>query len=182
LSAVGLLVQNYVNWERPGLSAPVRQKLQAFLANGGGLALIHFANGAFHPSLPKTNPEDAWPEYYQKICRRVWDHKPGTSGHDAFGKFQVEITRVPHPITEGLSGFETTDELYFRQQGDLPITPLAVARSKVTNQDEPMAFAYDYGKGRVFQTVLGHAAESITNPGAAKLIQRGCLWAAGVLR
>jgi type 1 glutamine amidotransferase len=171
-----LLVLNYVNWERPGLSEAARENFLTYLRRGGGLAIVHFANGAFHPSLPGTQAADAWPEFYSKICRRVWDHKGG-SGHDAFGPLRVEITEVKHPITAGLQSFETVDELYFKQAGDLAIEPLAVALSKITKQREPMAWAYEYEKARVFQTVLGHAAESVRKAGA--LIRRGCVWAAG---
>jgi len=128
--------------------------------------------------LPKTGPEDAWPEFYTRICRRVWEHRPpNASGHDAFGPFQVEIANVKNPITDGLPPFDTVDELYFHQAGDLPIEPLAHAVSKETKQREPMAWAYNYEKARVFQTVLGHSDESIRR--AAALIRRGCVWAAG---
>jgi hypothetical protein len=48
----------------------------------------------------------------------------------------------------------------------------------VSGKDEPMAFAYDYGKGRVFQDLLGHAPQSIRSPGPAELLRRGCVWAA----
>ncbi|HEY2893526.1 MAG TPA: LamG-like jellyroll fold domain-containing protein, partial [Pirellulales bacterium] len=83
------------------------------------------------------------------------------------------------PITAGLNSFETIDELYCNQQGELPIEVLASAHSKVSGKEEPMAFVYPYGKGRVFQTVLGHAAESIRTPGESTLIRRGAVWAAG---
>ena len=87
--------------------------------------------------------------------------------------------RLQHPITAGLNSFETIDELYCNQQGDLPIEVLATAHSTVTGKDEPMVFVYSYGKGRVFQTVLGHAAESIRLPGESSLIRRAAAWAAG---
>jgi type 1 glutamine amidotransferase len=90
----------------------------------------------------------------------------------------VHVT-AEHPITAGLNSFDTIDELYCNQQGALPITLLAAARSTVTGKDEPMAFVYAYGRGRVFQTVLGHAAESIRVPGTATLVLRGAAWAAG---
>ncbi|MBI2928976.1 MAG: ThuA domain-containing protein [Verrucomicrobia bacterium] len=173
-----LLVLNYANWERPGLSAAGRENFLKYLNNGGGLALVHFANGAWHPSLPNTRPEDAWPEFYTKICRRVWEHRPpNASGHDAFGPFHVEVTAVKHPITAGLAAFDTVDELYFRQAGDEPIEPLVAARSKVAGKDQPLAWTYSYAKARVFQTVLGHADVSVRK--AAALIRRGCVWAAG---
>lgn len=176
LAGFDVVLLNYCNWQRGGLSPAAQENFQKYLADGGGLALIHFANGAFHSSLPETPPSD-WPEY-RNICRRVWDHAAGRSSHDAYGRFTVEIT-ADHPITQGMNSFETIDELYCNQAGDLPIEVLATARSTVTGRDEPMAFVYPYGKGRIFQTVLGHAAESIRVPSAAALIRRGTVWAAG---
>jgi type 1 glutamine amidotransferase len=170
-----LLVMNYNNWDTPGLSEAAKANFVNYLKKGGGLAVIHFANGAFTDTLP--NKESDWPEYRTKIVRRIWDHRPGKSGHDPFGPFQVEITAGKHPITQGLKSFPTMDELYFLQAGELPIEPLATAHSKVTNQEEPMAWAYNYEAGRVFQTVLGHADQSIRM--AAALIRRGSVWAAG---
>lgn len=171
-----LLVLNYCNWEKPGLSDTAKAGFVKYLKQGGGLIIIHFANGAFHFSLPKAGDSD-WPEY-RKICRRVWDHTPNKSGHDPYGKFVVDIAKADHPITKGMEPFETVDELYFRQQGDEPIEVLLTAKSKVTGRDEPMAFVYEYGKGRVMQTVLGHAAESLRTPGVAELIRRSATWVA----
>src|SRR5262249_6986456 len=176
LLAYDLIVQNYVNWERPAISEAARKNLLRYLEAGRGLAVIHFANGAFHQSLPNTKDAD-WPEY-RKIVRRVWDHGKGLSGHDKYGPFKVEIAGK-HPITEGMQPFDTIDELYYRQQGTEPAEVLVTAKSKDTGKDEPLAWAYEYGKARVFQTVLGHAAESIRGDGPATLIRRGCTWAAG---
>ncbi|HEX3149922.1 MAG TPA: ThuA domain-containing protein, partial [Gemmataceae bacterium] len=171
-----LIVQNYVNWERPAITEAARKNLVKYLEAGHGLAVIHFANGAFHPSLPNAKDAD-WPEYRQ-IVRRVWDHGKGLSGHDKFGPFKVEIAGK-HPITEGMQAFDTVDELYYRQQGDQSAEVLVTAKSKDTGKNEPLAWAYQYGKARVFQTVLGHAAESIRADGPATLIRRGAAWAAG---
>jgi len=175
LAGYDVIVQNYCNWQRPGLSDAAKAGFVNFLEQGGGLVLIHFANGAFHASLPDTPPSD-WPEY-RNICRRVWDHAPGKSGHDAYGTFKVHVVK-DHPITAGLNSFETIDELYCNQQGDAPIEVLATGRSTVTGGDEPLAFIYPYRGGRIFQTVLGHAAESIRTPGTAALIRRGAVWTA----
>ncbi len=172
LDAVDLLVLNYCNWDKPGLSDDAKAGLLKYLARGGGLSVIHFANGAWNPTLPAK--ESDWPDYRERIVRRVWMH-PG-SGHDPFGPFTVTPTAATHEITAGLAPFETRDELYFKQAGALPIEPLATATSTVTKQSEPMAWAYDVEKARVFQTVLGHAAESIRK--SAPLIRRGSAWAA----
>ncbi len=177
LLAYDLIVQNYVNWQRPGLSEKAKANLLRYLRAGRGLAVIHFANGAFHYSLPAAKESD-WPEY-RKVVRRVWDHSPGKSGHDRYGRFTVEIAPQKHPITEGMKSFDTIDELYYRQAGDLALAPLVTAKSKDTGKDEPLAWAYSYDKARIFQTVLGHSADSIRGPGAALLIRRGCIWAAG---
>ena len=174
LASYHLVLMNYCNWERPGLSEAARTNFAKYVADGGGLAILHFANGAWGPGAHPPKPEANWDEYAGKLCRRIWID--GKSGHDAFGPFRVEITSAKHEITQGVQPFDTVDELYFNQQGELPVEPLAVARSKVTKKDEPMAFAYDYGKGRVFQTLLGHAPQSIRLAG--ELTRRGCAWAA----
>jgi type 1 glutamine amidotransferase/glucose/arabinose dehydrogenase len=172
LGAVDLLVLNYCNWEKPGLSDRAKANVLEFLGRGGGLSVIHFANGAWNRTLPAKESE--WEEYRAKIVRRAWMHPD--SAHDPFGAFAVAITAVKHEITAGLAPFETRDELYFNQVGTLAIEALATAKSKGSGKDEPMAWAYEVEKARVFQTVLGHAAESIR--GAAPLIRRGSTWAA----
>ena len=173
-----MLVLNYCNWMKPGLSEAAKENFVKYLKEGGGLTIVHFTNGAFHFSLPEAGDSD-WPEWRTNICRRVWDHTPGKSGHDKYGPFIVEIAKPEHPIVAGMEPFETTDELYFRQQGDQPIEVLATARSEITGEHAPMAFIYEYGKGRVFQTVLGHSADSLRVEGTAELVCRGSLWAAG---
>ena len=166
-----LLVLNYCNWDKAGLSDAAKTGFLKHLERGGGLSVIHFANGAWNPTIPAKDSD--WPDYRAKIVRRVWMHPE--SGHDPFGGFTVNVPGK-HEITSGLVPFETKDELYFKQAGSSPIEPLATASSKVTKQDEPMAWAYDVEKGRVFQTVLGHSAESVRKAGA--LIRRGSTWAA----
>ena len=172
LEGVDLLVLNYCNWDKPGLSDAAKAGFLKHLERGGGLSVIHFANGAWNPTIPAK--ESDWPDYRAKIVRRVWMHPD--SAHDPFGPFSVTVTGAPHEITAGLAPFETKDELYFKQAGALPLTPLATAKSKVSGQDEPMAWAYEVEKALVFQTVLGHSAESIRKSGA--LIRRGSTWAA----
>jgi hypothetical protein len=140
--------------------------------------LVHFGASAFHPSLPGAKDADVWPEFTERIARRVWEHRPPSpSGHDPFGAFHVDIPASGHPVTAGLAGFDTRDELYFHQAGTGPIEPLATAWSKITRTNEPLAWVYPHGKARVFQTVLGHGPASIEL--ASALIRRGCTWAAG---
>lgn len=165
LSPYEVILQNYCNWDRPPISSSARSRLLTFVRAGTGLVVVHFANGAFLD----------WPEY-RKLARRVWVE--GKSGHDPYGTFGVRVLRE-HPVTWGVPNFETTDELYFNQEGDERVTALVSAVSKVTGKEETLAFVYEEGKGRVFQTLLGHAAESIRAPGHAELLRRSVAWVAG---
>lgn len=176
LTDYNVLVMNYCNWNDPGpLHDSAKNRTIRYLKNGGGMLIIHFANGAFHYSLPGAAAAD-WPEY-RNICRRVWDHQ-SNSTHEEYGKFKVKVSETQHPITKGLKDFDTIDELYYNQKGDEPVIPLLTAYSKTTGKEEPLAWAYEYGKGRVFQTLLGHNAASFQAAGFNMLLKRAAEWAA----
>jgi type 1 glutamine amidotransferase len=174
LKKYDFLVLNYCNWEKPeGLSERSKEAFVKYLKKGGGLIIIHFANGAWHYSLPGAEASD-WPEF-RKICRRVWDHQ-GSSTHDAYDTFWVHKTAIPHFITKGIDSFKTVDELYYNQSGEDPIEPLIVAHSRNTDKNEPLAWVYNYGKGRIFQTLLGHNAASFEAPEQKEMLRRAALW------
>ena len=180
LQNYNVILQNYVNWHDPrALSDASKKAFTNFLSNGGGLVLVHFANGAFHFSLPEAGGSD-WPEY-RRMVRRVWNHQPAgampASSHDSFAPFTVEMG-ASSPLTAGLKGFGVSDELYFNQQGDEPIEALITARSKITKRDEPLAWVYPYGNGRVFQTLLGHSARTYDVFEAREMLRRAVAWTA----
>lgn len=160
---------HFQNWEVPGPGAAARANLQRYVAQGGGLVSVHFACGAWHGE---------WPEF-AGLLGRVWR---GTNGsqHDRRGPFTVRIVDRDHPVTRGLSDFETDDELYTCLVGDAPIHLLAEARSTVDQQLHPQAFVREFGRGRVFLTTLGHDVEAYTNhPAVGQLLRQGTAWAAG---
>ena len=168
------LILNYANWEDPkGLSEASKNSFVNYLNQGGGLMVLHFANGAFHFSLPKASESD-WAEY-RKIVSRVWDHN-ADSGHDSYGEFMVKISNSEHAITSGIEDFSTFDELYFNQKGDQAIVPLFSAKSKITGKEESLGWVYHYGKGRVFQTLLGHDAKSFTAPAFQQILSNAINW------
>jgi uncharacterized protein len=156
------------NYDPTQRAEQVYDNLTRFVREGGGLVLYHFALGAF----------EEWDEFVQ-LAGRTWDKTK--RAHDPHGSFTVNIVDPEHPVTRGLSDFETVDELYTCFGGETPIHLLATARSKVDGEDYPMAFVLEFGKGRVFHTPLGHDVRAVTMPGPAELIRRGCLWAAGRL-
>lgn len=145
--------------------AEAQKNLAQFVAAGKGLVVLHFSCGAF----------STWSEY-SDLAGRIWDRK---NTHDRRGPFQVKIVDREHPITRGMDDFQADDELYVCLTGDKKMDVLATARSKVTGKEYPMALVMSFGKGRVFNTPLGHDGKAVAMPGVAKLLQRGVLWAAG---
>lgn len=169
LTNYAAVLLHFQTWEVPGPGAAARENLRRYVANGGGLMSVHFACGAWHGE---------WPEF-QNVVGRVWHGSgPGKPQHDARGPFAVRIVDKSHPVTRGLSDFETDDELYTCLTGDAPIHVLADATSKVDKQDHPMAFVREYGKGRVFLTTLGHDVKAFTNSCVPQLIRQGGAWTA----
>jgi len=158
-----VIVLHFRNYKPLHFEKEVKEHLAELVREGKGLVIIHWACGLFLD----------WPEY-GKIAGMVWDRK---NYHDPYGKFKVRIIDREHPITKGMRDFETTDELYTCLEQKVPVHMLAVARSKKTGRDHPMAFVHQYGKGRVFHTPLGHSLEAITNPGTSELLRRGTCWA-----
>jgi type 1 glutamine amidotransferase len=128
--------------------------------------LIHFANGAWRD----------WPEYHGKLARRVW--VDGKASHDALGSFTAHIAKPDNLLVQGLKDFQIVDELYCSQVGELPVDPLITATSKVTGKEEPLVFTYTEGKGRVFQSLMGHGAESIRAPSHSEFLRRAVAWCA----
>ena len=45
-----------------------------------------------------------------------------------------------------------------------------------------MALTLQYGRGRVFNTTLGHDLKALQAQGTAELIRRGTAWAVGILK
>ena len=160
-----VIVLHFMDWEVPDPGPKARATLKDAVQNGTGLVLVHFACGAFQE----------WPEFV-KLAGRVWD--PKLRGHDPHGKFTVEIKDDQHPTMKAMKEFETVDELYTCLTGEVPIKVLATARSKVDNKDYPIAFVLNYGKGRVFHSVLGHDVQALDNPDVGRLFRNACAWSA----
>ena len=168
------LVQNYVNWQDPrGISPQARGAFLGFVRGGGGVIFVHFANGAFHSSLPGAESFD-WPEYREMVLR-IWHHGQN-SRHDNFGRFAVDIADADHPLTKGLARFELDDELYHSQFGDAPLKPLITAISQQTKQPAPLAWTHELGQGRIFQTLLGHSEKTYQAFAAREMLRRAAAW------
>lgn len=177
-----------------------RKAFVDYVANGGGVVVVHAANNAF--------PE--WPEYNEIIGLGGWgnrnerhgpyvylndaggtvrDDSPGPGGgHGKQHDFQIVHRVTDHPITRGLPEKWThhQDELYHLLRGPAKnMTILATAYDDPAfngkGRHEPILFTVAYGKGRMFQTALGHPggeSPALQCAGFLTTLQRGAEWAA----
>ena len=149
---------------------------EAFLnavRQGKGLVVFHHASSAF----VKPN----WDEF-EKAIAGGWRSQ---GYHGPKHVFTVKKTDAKHPISEGLPDefVHTIDELYQKSVMVPGNEVLATAYSdpskeKGTGKDEPVIWVNHYGKGRVYENVLGHDAEAMADPQFQEWMRRGVIWAA----
>jgi type 1 glutamine amidotransferase len=174
----------------------VEQALEAYVRGGGGLVVFHAANNAF------LN----WPEFNEMIGLG-WREKtfgeglavgPGGAvvrvpkgeglnpGHGPRHDFEVFVHDAAHPITRGLPAHWThpSEQLTHGQHGPAHgLNILTYAFSEISHQGEPMDWVRQYGRGRIYTTMLGHTWKDELNPNLddvsfQTLLARGTEWAA----
>ncbi len=150
---------HYASFE---LSEAARKGFLAHLRAGKGLFALHAATICFND----------WPEW-RRILGGWWEW--GQSTHAPYGRFTARITEARHPLTEGLSDFEVTDELYTWPAFEEQPTPLLVGEWE--GAEHPLLWAHDYGPARVVYNALGHGPETYDSPAACELARRCALWA-----
>ena len=89
------------------LTEDERTGMTRFIAGGKGFVCIH---------VSAQRPDD-WPEFHQITgggwITRVCKHAP-------YGRFSVDVRQADHPCSQGITAFETDDELYYECPG-LPL-------------------------------------------------------------
>ena len=188
-----VIVANYTGADWP---KETQDALVSYMNNGGGLVIFHAADNAF-PKWTEWNEmialggwggrnEKSGPMVRYRDGKVVLDNSPGVGGsHGPQHEFQVVTRDRFNPIMAGLpeKWMHASDELYSTLRGPAKnMTILATAYAdpaqKGTGENEPMLFTVRYGKGRIFHTVLGHAAEQMRSVGFIVTYQRGAEWAA----
>ena len=174
----------------------VEQALESYVREGGGLVVFHAANNAF------LN----WPEY-NRMIGLGWRDKafgegiavgPGgvvvripkgtglDPGHGPRHDFEMYVRDAAHLITRGLPAHWThpAEQLTHGQHGPAEgLEILTYAFSEISHQGEPMDWVRQYGRGRVYTTMLGHTWKDELNPNLddlafQALLARGAEWAA----
>lgn len=188
-TAYNVVVLNYTgdDWPKETQTAFVD-----YVKNGGGVVVFHAANNAF-PKWPEFNEiiglggwgdrnEQSGPMVRWRDGQMVFDNSPGPGGtHGPQHDYPVVIRDNEHPITKGLpdSWMHAKDELYARLRGPAKnLHILATSLSETTNEEEPMLFTIEYGKGRIFHDALGDNPFPMSDVGFAFTLQRGAEWAA----
>lgn len=179
-----------------------RRNFEKYMAEGGGMVVIHssIVPMADWPEYNKMTGLGAWdgrdekagPFVYWKNDRFVYDYSPGEAGHHALQHpFTVTHRLIEHPILKGLPPVwdHFKDELYAKLRGPAKnMKILATTYDSValggSGRDEPLMWTVDYGKGKVFATVMGHVGNdpnlrySMECTGFQVTLLRGCEWAA----
>lgn len=148
--------------------AAVENALQATRA-GKPTVMIHCALHAFRysPSL------------------KDWETCCGmrSKSHDPFATFVITRVDPASPITKSFPDTWKTpgDELYQTISIDPQSRPLLKATSVKDGREHVVCWTYQYGRGRVFATTLGHDMKTTSAPEFLRLLANGFLWACGKL-
>lgn len=175
--------------------AAAERALEEYVRGGGGLVVFHAANNAFLE----------WPAYNEMIGLGWRDKSFGASiairggkvvvvpkgeglnpGHGPRHDFDMYTLDKEHPITRGMPDHwrHRSEQLTHGQHGPAEgLTILTYAFSEISHQGEPMDWVRQYGKGRVYTTMLGHTWKNELNPNLddvyfQALLARGTEWAA----
>ena len=172
----------YVQWDEQKL-----KDLEEFLSRGGGFVILH-------PAVIIPKGKDIVGQL-AKLIGLAWEYDYTRWRH---GPMDLKIAAPEHPICLGLpETIHLLDEAYWPLKGDLSkVTVLATSNETISEarqrragsqppsaaqqtKPEPMFYAYEYGKGRVFSCILGHYTWTFDDPYCRILLLRGMAWAAG---
>jgi type 1 glutamine amidotransferase len=149
--------------DNPGWSKEKTADLDAFLTRGGGAVYIHYA----------VDGHDAAPELAERIGL-AW----GAGAKFRHGPLDLRFTKDPHPITAGFERLALVDESYWSLRGDEKRVQV-LASGAEEGKDQPLFWAREHGKGRVFVSIPGHYTWTFDDPLFRVLILRGIAWTGG---
>jgi uncharacterized protein len=197
-SKYDMVVMNFNSGHLPDSKpwpAELERALVDYVRGGGGLVVYHAANNSF-PAWPEYNDmiglgwrDPSFGEGRAVVNGKVTVVPKGTGlppGHGPRHDFELFVLDPNNPITKGLPPhwLHPSEQLTHGQHGPAEgLTILTYAFSEVSHQGEPMDWVRQYGRGRVYTTMLGHTWKNEANPnlddlGFQTLLARGTEWAA----
>jgi type 1 glutamine amidotransferase len=145
-----------------------RRTLAAYVESGGAFVGVHAA----------ACTEYGWPLYGELLGARF-------ARHPRYQPGRALVEDRDHPATRHLPAvWEFTDEWYdFRTNPRGRVHVLLTADESSyegggMGADHPLAWCREHGRGRVFYTALGHAAEAYDDPAFRAHLLGGLTWAA----
>ena len=143
--------------------------IKEFVASGGALYALHNSS---HISLSSKD--------YREVMGGAY------IDHPALRPFKVTVVNTEHPITRGVQDFMVNDEQHFVTYDKDPKHILLRSENTdgLTNIFEGKdlgtkaiaGWAYDFGKGRVAFTAVGHTLHAMWQPEYFKLQKNAVRW------
>jgi type 1 glutamine amidotransferase len=150
-----------VSWMREEQGLAVKNFVEA----GGGFYPLHNSS---HISLSSKN--------YREVMGGAY------FGHPPLRPFQVHATANAHPITAGMKPFIVNDEQHYVDYDKDPRYVILESENldgltyEGRGTKSPAGWAYDFGKGRVVFTAVGHTIHAMWNPQYVELQKRSIRW------
>jgi type 1 glutamine amidotransferase len=139
--------------------------IKDFVAAGNGFYALHNCS---HISLSSKN--------YREVMGGAY------ISHPPLRPFQVHATANKHPITDGMSPFIVNDEQHYVTYDKDPKYIIMEAENIDGLKFEDLGtksisgWAYDFGKGRVVFTAVGHTIHAMWNPQYLESQKRSVRW------
>jgi len=166
-----VVLNNWNSWPETDFRWPetTEQALLGFIKNGGGFVTFHASSSAFYN----------WPDF-KNISTGAWI--TDSTWHGKISPTKIIIENYEHPVTQGMSGFFIFDELWINAGKNEKFKILGSATNEELSakgiKNQPAIMVSEYGKGRIFHTILGHDVRAMRNTGFKTLLLRAVEWSA----
>jgi hypothetical protein len=150
-----------VTWIKEEQGAAIKE----FVTAGNGFYALHNCS---HISLSSKDYREAMGGAY--------------IGHPPLRPFQVRASENKHPITEGMNSFIVNDEQHYvtydKDSKYIILEAENIDGLKYENlgTKSVSGWAYDFGKGRVVFTAVGHTIHAMWNPQYIEIQKRSIRW------
>jgi type 1 glutamine amidotransferase len=167
------VLENGRDWPKeqsePWITGEQGAAIRGFVQAGGALYALHNSS---HISLSSK-------EYREVMGGAYIDHPP-------LRPFKVSVVNKEHPITRGVQDFIVNDEQHFVTYDKDPKYVLLrsenidgltdISEGKDLGSKAIAGWAYDFGKGRVVFTAIGHTLHAMWQPEYFKLQKNAVRW------
>ncbi len=143
------------------MDADVAHAISQYAAKGGPILAMHTASICF----------DTWPGFGH-VLGGIWQW--GTTFHPPLSRVNVSPVGA-HEVVEGLGDFSMDDVIYHHLQREPASVPL-LEGCVDGGDNQVVAWAHEYGAGRVVYDALGHDAATIEQPSHRAFLNASIEW------